>query len=166
MSLLRVDRFILKPDWTIGKLFVNDILDGYTVEDEIRNIKVPGETAIPYGNYKLGYRFSPKFSKSFLWSDTSKLLIEPKEKIKYPNIIDWREHDLIWIKDVPKFEYVLLHFGNTDLDTEGCLIVGKAIGVIGGREGVINSRAYYKILYPKIYPLIKQGGQEVEYRKS
>ena len=140
-------------------------MDGYTVEDEIRNVKVAGETAIPYGKYKLGCRYSPKFSKSFLWSDTSKVLIEPKEKIKYSNITDWKEHDLIWVKDVPNFEYVLLHFGNTDDDTEGCLIVGKAIGVINGQEGVVNSRAYYKALYPRVYPLIRLGGQEIEYRK-
>ena len=75
-SLIKVSRYNLKPDWTISKLLLKDSnglykLDGYTVEDEIREVKVKGETAVPYGIYDLSYRQSPKFSKCFLYSDTN-----------------------------------------------------------------------------------------------
>lgn len=162
--LLTIERNNFKPDWTLGRLLLNNKLDGFTVEDEIRKVKVHGETAIPKGIYKLGIRQSPKFSSSFLYSDLNNKLIEFKDKSKYPEILDWRNHDLIWVQNVPDFEYVLIHWGNTDDDTEGCLIVGSKIGIIKGQEGVINSRVYYKSLYPKIYNLIKQGNQFIEYK--
>lgn len=162
--LLKVNRYNFKPDWTIGKLLVNGVHDGYTVEDEIREgEKIKGETAIPYGVYKLGFRQSPKFSTSYLYSDSHNLLIEPKEKAQYAHITDWRNHDLIWVLDVPGFQYILIHWGNTDDDTEGCLIVGAVLGVFNGQEGVGQSRAYYKKLYCKVYPAIKAGGQTIQY---
>lgn len=164
-SLLTVQRFSFKSDWTLGKLSVNNILDGFTVEDEIREVKKHGETAIPYGTYSLSYRQSPKFSSTFVYSDKHNIITEPKNKSKYPQVTDWKNHDLIWIKDVPNFEYVLIHWGNTDNDTDGCLIVGSKIGVIEGQEGVVDSRNYYKKLYCKIYPLIKQGKQTITYTK-
>ncbi len=164
-NILQVERYNLKSDWTLGKLSVFNKIDGFTVEDEVRAIKLHGETAIPYGVYPLGYRQSPKFSSSFLYSDSVNKLIEPKDKSKYPNIKDWRNHDLIWVQNVPGFQYILIHWGNTDDDTEGCLIVGSKIGIINGQEGVLSSRVYYKNLYPRIYPIIKQGNQFIEYIK-
>lgn len=162
-DILKIARYDFHPDWTIGKLFLYDKHDGYTIEDEIRDKKVKGETAIPYGRYKLGTRVSPKFSSSFLYSKTLNKLIEPKEKDLFPNTIDWFQHELIWIMDVPNFEYVLLHWGNTDDNTEGCLIVGSSVGKIVDQGAVLNSRVYYKQLYPKIYPMIKAGGQYINY---
>lgn len=165
-TLLKVKRYIFNKDWTISKILVQDKLDGYAVEDEIRETnKVHGETAISYGTYLLGYRQSPKFSSSYLWSDSTNMLILPKDKANYPKITDWKNHDLIWIKDVPEFQYILLHWGNTDDDTEGCLIVGKYLGAVNGQEGVVQSRVYYKDLYQRIYPLIKKGNQYIEYSK-
>ena len=161
--LLKVVRDKFHSDWTLGKLYLNDIHDGYTVEDEIRDVKVKGETAIPYGTYELGSRYSPKFSSSYLWSDTAKMLIDTTEynlnKKTYSNL-NWREHELIWVKNVPNFEYVLIHWGNTDLDTEGCLIIGKNRGMVNNREGVITSRAYYVDFYRRVYPAIKYSKEK------
>lgn len=164
-DLLSVKRFDFKPDWTIGKLFVKDIIDGYTVEDEIREVKVHGETAIPYGRYLLSTRMSPKFSDTFVYSKSLNVLIDPKDKSLHPNTSDWISHEMIWITNVPDFEYVLLHWGNTDLDTEGCLVVGSHMGIIKEREGVTGSRDYYKSLYPKVYQLIKSDNQYINYTK-
>lgn len=170
-SLIKVSRYNFKPDWTIGKLLIKNNkgvyeMDGYTVEDEIREVKIKGETAVPYGIYELGYRDSPKFSTSFLYSESLNKLIEPAELRFYSSVKDFKAHQLIWIKNIPNFEYVLIHWGNSDDDTDGCLIVGSGLGVIKGQEGVINSRAYYKALYPRIFPLIKKSGQTIEYTKS
>lgn len=154
-NLLTVVRNTFTKDWTVGRLLVKDVLQGYTIEDEIRDVKVKGETAIPFGTYELSFRQSPKFSSSFLYSDSRNILIEPRELSKYPKKNDFRPHDLIWVKNVPNFEFILIHWGNTDLDTEGCLIVGSTVGVLKGRAAVLNSRTFYKKLYPMIYPALK-----------
>ena len=169
--LLTLERYRFTSDSTLGRLLVNNVPDGYVVEDEIRAVKVKGETAIPYGIYNLGLRQSPKFSKAFLWSDARNLLIKPASKYKYFEDgfkDDWRPHDLIWLKNVPNFEYVLIHWGNTDDDTEGCLIVGNKTGILNGQEAVLSSKDYYLNLYPRIYPLIllSSSGQQIEIRKA
>lgn len=167
MEFLTNKRYEFNPDWTLGELYILGIKDGYTVEDEIRdqNKKVYGETAIPYGKYLLGLRQSPEFSSSFLYSDSANILIETKDKIKYPQINDFRNHDLIWVKNIPGFEFVLIHWGNTDDDSSGCLIVGAKPGFIGTQKGVLQSRTYYKSLYPRIYKQIKEGNKYIEYTK-
>lgn len=165
-DILTVSRYNLKPDWTISKLLLYDKHDGYAVEDEIRTVKVKGETAIPYGRYLLSTRVSPKFTSFFLYSKSTNKLIEAKDKDLHKDTTDWMQHELIWITGVPNFEFVLLHWGNTDDSTDGCLIVGSGLGVIDGQEGVINSRNYYKQLYPKLYTLVKSGGQYINYIKE
>lgn len=81
---------------TIGQLFlpVNKFFC-YTLEDEIRKEKVKGETAIPYGKYPLTLSYSPKFGKI-----------------------------LPLINNVPNFTGIRIHVGNTEADTDGCLLVG------------------------------------------
>lgn len=163
MELIKVQRYPSKKDWMLSRHLVNGQIFGFGVEDEIRAIKVKGETAIPFGTYKLSLRQSPKFSDSFYWNGSK--LIEKKDYLKLTNKAGWIKHDLIWVTNVPGFEYVLIHWGNSDLDTDGCYIVGSGIGVINGREGVVNSRKHYIKLYEKVYPLIKQGGQLIKYEK-
>lgn len=88
---------------TLGVLFVNDRFRMFSLEDEIREIpgtppevwKVPGETAIPSGRYRVVITWSPKFHQ---------LLPE--------------------LLAVPGFSGVRLHSGNTARDTEGCVLVG------------------------------------------
>lgn len=138
---IRVERFLFKSDCTIGKLYVNDIFVCYTMEDEIRDKKVKGETAVPYGVYKLGLRYSPKFTPVY-------------------------GHDMIHIMNVPGFEYILLHPGNTDYDTDGCLLVGDSIGRLNNQDAVLNSKDTYKALYPVVVAFIKAGvPATIEYTK-
>jgi len=174
MTLIKIERFRFSPNWTLSRVYVNGIQNGYCIEDEIRHVKLHGETAIPFGNFQLKLRQSPSFSASFLYSDAANLLIEAKDKGKHPNIKDFRNHDLIWIDPIPNFGLVLIHWGNTDLDSDGCLIVGAKMGVLSThkgkpiepREGVVESRIFYKALYPKLYPLIKAGNQTIEITKD
>lgn len=168
--LLIADRFDFKPDWTRSNLLLHGVKHGYMVEDEIRAVKVQGETAIPYGIFDLGLRESPTMSSQFLWSDSAGILIDAGHKNKYPNITDFKPHLLIWVLNVPGFQFIYLHWGNTDDDSLGCGIVGRRLGTVqtkkGPQDGVLDSRSYYCELYAKVYPLIKAGGQKIEYRKA
>lgn len=165
--MLRIKRFIFNTDNTISQLFVNDVKTCFGIEDEIRQVKVHGETAIPYGRYPLWYRQSPKFSKYFYWSDSLNKLIKAKDWANLPRNEQtlYRQHDLIWFQNIPEFQYVLLHWGNTDDDTEGCYIVGSSLGIVKGQDAVLNSQNTYMKIYPSIYNEIRKGGQYVEVAK-
>ena len=142
---LEVLRFSDNGDSTNGLLF--DVSDGkrkflcYTLEDERREEKVPGETCIPEGNYSVGFRrvggFDAKYSERF--SDIHIGMLE--------------------ILDVPGFKHILIHCGNTDEDTAGCLLVGDTQSnnkkVKNGFIG--ESTQAYKRIYAQIALALKQG---------
>ena len=118
---LVLKRTAKRPTYTIGKLYVDGVYFCDTLEDadrglsqdmpllEIQRIKVMHETAIPAGTYKVIVSQSPRFGRLL------------------PRLLD-----------VPGFEGILIHRGNTDKDTSGCILVGenKAVGK------VINSTQY------------------------
>ena len=141
---LEVIRFNKGEDSTNGILF--DITDErkflcYTLEDESRETKVYGETCIPEGEYQIKFRneggYHAKYSKRF--ADIHMGMLE--------------------VCDVPNFKYILLHCGNTDEDTAGCLLLGdtqennniKKNGFIGR-----STQAYTRV-YPKIAKAVKEG---------
>ena len=80
----------------------------YTLEDEYREQKEYGETRIPDGTYQLGLRtvggYNQKYSKRFAGIHIG----------------------MLHVLDVPNFEYILIHCGNTDEHTAGCLLVGES----------------------------------------
>lgn len=120
----------------IGKLFLC-----YTLEDERRALKVKGETRVPAGTYKIELRteggFHGRYSK------------------KYPGV----HIGMLHIVDVPNFEYILIHTGNTDEHTAGCLIVGDSQEnnriIVDGFVG--KSVNAYKRIYPSIAKAIQKG---------
>lgn len=142
---LEVLRFSSQADCTSGLLF--DITGGdrkflcYTLEDEERNSKVEGETRIPSGTYDITLRkhggFHSKYSKRF------------------PDI----HRGMLWIRNVPNFEYILIHCGNTDEHTSGCLLVGQTqeSNLIKGDGFVGKSSAAYKQIYPDIARVLEAG---------
>lgn len=97
---LTLQRKYRKPTYTIGILLVNGKRFCDTLEDRVRDLvtegKVKGSTAIPAGRYKVILNYSPRFQKA-----------------------------LPLLLDVPMFEGIRIHAGNTDKDTEGCILVGK-----------------------------------------
>ena len=120
MMLLQLKRDIRTIDFTLGELFINGQHFCYTVEDTERlpfEAKVFGKTAIPKGTYKVIIDHSNHFGK-----------------------------DMPHILNVPGFEGIRIHSGNTSADTEGCLIVGFVRTV----NGVAQSRDCYQHLMEKI----------------
>jgi hypothetical protein len=108
-----LQRIALRENYTIGKLSVNDKYLCDTLEDCVRPNaqgagKIAGQTAIPAGIYPVDYTYSYRF-KTYL----------PE------------------LKNVPNFTAIRIHAGNTDKDTQGCVLVGE--NKIKGQ--VINSRS-------------------------
>ena len=126
--------------YTIGKLFLDGSYYCDVLEDKDRNlsssmsleeinrIKIPRETAIPTGTYKITLDVvSPRFSK-------------------YPFYMEVCDGKLPRLLDVPGYEGVLMHVGQTEENTEGCLLVGKNTSV--GR--LTDGKEVFKDLYSKL----------------
>lgn len=126
---ITVKRIAKRGSYTIGKMYIDGEYFCDTLEDtdrglsqsmdlnEIKSKKVPGQTAIPTGTYKVIVNQSPKFKRNL------------------PRLLA-----------VPGFEGVLIHRGNTNKDTAGCILIGenKEVGK------VINSTRYEMRLVNKL----------------
>ena len=113
---------------TIGELFVGEDFECFTLEDVIRDgPKVPGQTAIPEGIYHIEITPSHRFKR-----------------------------DLPLLLNVPNFSGIRIHPGNTDEDTEGCILVGQ----IAGQDIIWQSRAAFDALFKKIKAAL-DGGDSV-----
>tara|TARA_R100000234_G_scaffold53142_1_gene31948 strand:- start:3996 stop:4463 length:468 start_codon:yes stop_codon:yes gene_type:complete len=135
---LKVLRFSSQEDSTSGLLFL-ETNDGdkflcYTLEDEYRTRKVYSETRIPAGKYNITLREEGGFHDRY--------------KKKFRNI----HKGMLWVRNVPNFEYILIHCGNTDEHTAGCLLLGDTqennILVKNGFIGKSNQA------YKRVYPII------------
>jgi hypothetical protein len=95
---LKNKRKIFEEKYTIGDFTANENFLSNCLEDKVRIpfVKVPGETAIPAGRYEVILDYSDRFKRTM------------------PHILD-----------VPEFEGVRIHAGNTDKDTHGCLLLGS-----------------------------------------
>ena len=110
---LFLQRIAQTPEYTIGRLEINGKFFCHTLEDAVRKEKIAGKTAIPAGTYQVIVNRSPKFKR-----------------------------DLPLLLDVPNFEGIRIHRGNTAKDTSGCILVGE--NKVKGK--VINSTKYETLL--------------------
>ena len=141
---LEVLRFSSGKDSTSGILF--DCTRGreflcYTLEDQYQTKKVMQETRIPAGKYEIKYRKEGGFNKRY--------------SERYPDI----HRGMLHVTNVPNFKWILIHVGNTDEHTAGCLLLGdtqennqiKTNGFIGK-----SSQAYVRV-YDKIANILDMG---------
>ena len=102
---LNLKRTYPKDNYTIGELYIEGEYFCDTLEDTVRepDEKIAGQTAIPYGKYEVIVNRSPRFKR-----------------------------DLPLLLEVPNFEGIRIHRGNTDKDTSGCILVGenKVVGKV------------------------------------
>lgn len=128
MELL-LERKYCKEKYTIGNLCVDGVFFCNTLEDTVRDInkngifdcgeiKIYGETAIPYGEYEIKVTYSPKFKR-----------------------------ELPLLLNVPCFEGIRIHRGNTHRDTLGCIILGE-----NKKKGMVINSTQYEI---KLVSLLK-----------
>ena len=130
-----VQRFLKSDDFTIGKLFVNNVFECYTLEDEKRDKKVMHETRIPYGKYEIKLRTFGGHHEKYK---------------KFPF-----HKGMLWLQNVPQFKDILIHIGNTDEDTSGCILLGKTADLIKGTIG--QSTLAYSAFYPKVEKELNAG---------
>ncbi len=144
---LRVDRRWPKETYTIGRLFIDGALFCNTLEDrdrglhqtdsleQIRSLKMPGETAIPRGVYTVAMNtLSPKYA-AVPW---------------YKSLCGGKMPRLL---DVPGFDGILIHPGNTALDTLGCILVGR--NTAAGK--LTESKATFAKLYKRMRDAADRG---------
>jgi len=142
---LKVLRFSSQSDSTSGLLFEGEDSNlnflCYTLEDERRDIKIMGETRIPAGTYKIILRKHGRLHKKYTK--------------RHGNL----HIGMLHIINVPNFKYILIHTGNTDEHTAGCLIVGDSQennGLV--KNGFIGkSNNAYKRIYPSIAKAVHEG---------
>ncbi len=141
---LQVLRISSEKDSTSGLLF--DVTNGrkflcYTLEDEYREEKIKGETRIPAGTYQVVLRKSGGFHN------------------KYVKRYGKMHRGMLHIINVPGFDYILIHTGNTDEHTAGCLLLGDTqTNNQIAKDGFVGSSGQaYKRVYPKIADAIENG---------
>ena len=145
---LVLNRKFKGQSYTIGDLYINDALFCNTLEDkdrelndnmtlqQIQQIKRPTITAIPTGTYKIAMDIvSPRFQSNQFYKSVC--------EGKLPRLLN-----------VKGFEGVLIHCGNTDKDSAGCILVGE--NKVQGQ--VLNSRATFE----KLYKVLKEANDKGE----
>lgn len=140
---LTIKRTITRNSYTLGKLYIDGVYFCDTLEDrdrgltqnmsveQIKSMKVPGETAIPKGTYRVTLDVvSPKFSKYPFYMQTC--------EGKLPRLIDVKGYDgvLIHVADGPKRDSLL----------QGCI----GIGNLSAEEYLINGKKVFVELYNKL----------------
>lgn len=124
--IVKVVRSFKGPEYTIGKLYIDNVYFCDTLEDTVRakGEKVYGKTAIPSGTYRVKKTFSPRFKKVL------------------PEILE-----------VEGFSGVRIHAGNTAKDTEGCVLLGlnKVKGSVINSQ---NAVAFFMDRTPNEFDLV------------
>lgn len=130
---------------TIGALFkvtTTPVLQGFTLEDESREVKVKGETRIPAGRYEVVI-------------NQAETPLTLKYRVKYT----WFKFHLM-LKNVPGFQGIYIHIGNKGDDTDGCILVGDTVNNNRQTNGEITqSTAAFIRLYNDMNSILENKGQ-------
>ena len=124
---LRVNRFKKTEKSTLGRLFVDGAEECYTLEDVRRpdGVKVQDATCIPPGTYNVIIDASLRFKR-----------------------------DMPHVLDVPGFTGIRIHSGNTDADTDGCILLGSAIE---NDDFISGSHDAFNAFFPKLQAALASG---------
>ncbi len=142
---LKVLRISTGDESTIGAIYRLMLSDGglafrgFTMEDQPNEPKVKGETRIPAGRYEIELRteggMHGRYSKKFDW-----------------------HRGMLWLRYVPNFKFVYIHYGNYEKDTDGCILVGDGAQSNVMDDGmVMSSVAAYTRIAQEIYAAMDAG---------
>tara|TARA_Y100000310_G_scaffold167497_1_gene167271 strand:- start:3929 stop:4408 length:480 start_codon:yes stop_codon:yes gene_type:complete len=143
---LAVKRFADNGNTTLGILYIDGIFECFTVEDEERETKKKGETRVPNGTYDVKLRNSGGYHQKY----SSRYGSMHKGMLCIHNKADW-----ILQNDGMVFQYILIHTGNTEKHTAGCLLVNDAVS--GKTFTGSSSRDAYLDFYPKVVKELNNG---------
>jgi hypothetical protein len=142
---IEVERFTSDDDTTVSQVYLGGEFLCFGLEDEYRETKVPAETRIPSGEYKIEVRRFGGFNK------------------RYERKFGKFHQGMLEIKDVPGFTDVLIHIGNTDDNTAGCLLVGYGAICRKGSMSVQYSTDAYKHLYEQVIMAAYAGNLTIKF---
>lgn len=137
-------RMISQPDSTIGALYRIGLKREFlcfTLEDEYRERKLAGETRIPQGRYAITLRQIGGFHQRY--------------SSRFPDI----HRGMLHIQDIPNFDLVLIHTGNSPEDTAGCVLLGDTAIPRAGRGQIGGSEVAYRRVYPLVAEHLRRGGE-------
>jgi hypothetical protein len=151
---MRIDllRYSSGKESTLGLFYIDCKFQAFTLEDEYRTVKKYGETRIPEGEYKVSLRSEGGFHNRY--------------KAKFPDIHNgmlciYNSDDWKLINGDIQFQYILIHIGNSDDDTAGCVLVGDVAHQNITTDGFISKSVK---AYKRIYKIISDAllkGEEV-----
>jgi hypothetical protein len=142
-----VKRFADNNDTTLGIFYIDGIFECFTVEDQEQKIKkIKGETRIPNGTYQISLRAEGGYHNRY----TKKYGSMHKGMLCIHNAPNWKI-----INNNMEFQYILIHTGNTDEHTMGCLLLNDAVS--GKTFTGSSSVDAYKRVYPKIAKALESG---------
>ena len=145
-----VDRFFSTDDATISRVTVYDgdtqVFNCFGLEDEHRSVKKWGETRIPEGKYTVLPRRVGGFHRRYLKRFAS------------------FHRGMLHVQDVPGFEFILIHVGNTEKDTAGCLLLGETMNLTRMTIGY-SVRAYSRF-YKLVIGAAESGNLAITYRDN
>lgn len=140
MKRLLLQRLYHRFGPTIGAIFLDGQFECWTLEDPPQQIKIPGRTRIPAGEYQIKVR-----TEGGMHADYSQ---------RFPE-----EHEgMLHLQNVNNYKYIYIHIGNTERDTEGCILVGK----LPYLDRVAGSTNTYFELYDKIIREAQEGRVKIK----
>lgn len=142
-TVIHVDRTWSDEDVTISKVYIDGAFFCHGLEDEYRVNKVPGETRIPAGTYRVTLRTEGGFHG------------------RYSRMFGAAHKGMLWVRNVPGFKWILIHIGNYERDTDGCLLLGKADYAA---RTVWQSKTTYKRFYERVWRAAQAGRLSIVYR--
>lgn len=129
---------------TLSHLYIDGIFQCYLLEDKIRTVKIPKQTAIPEGNYSLRLN---------TWGG-----MNVKYRQKFPKL----HKGMIEINGLPNFSFVYIHIGNTYKQTAGCPLCGFGFEKLDGDFQVMGSTKAYEFIYPKLLKIADSKQNQIE----
>jgi len=134
---IQMIRYSASKESTLGCLYIDNVFTCYTLEDELRYMKIKGETRIPGGRYTIKLKTEGGFHNKYT--------------IKFGE--PWHK-GMLELQAVPNFDHILIHIGNDDDDTAGCILIGDTVNNNQLNNGFTGSS---RNCYKRVYPLIRDS---------